>query len=143
MKPVFLLLFLLPFLFKCNRTAYNSANFPADYLAFGEGGGFSGEVTTYFLLPNGQVFQTSGFSSDTLIYAQIKKRTAKSLLERFTSLGLDTLDFNHPGNKYRFVEKHGDGEVLKLSMGDHQMPTPVLLKDFYQELSKSVKAADQ
>jgi hypothetical protein len=143
MKQSFILLFLLPFLFQCNRTTYTSGNFPAEYLTFGKGGGYSGELTTYFILPNGQVFHTSGLSADTLAHAPIGKRSAKSLLDRFSSLGLDTLEFNHPGNMYRFVGKHSQDKVLKLTMGDLQMPTPASLKDFYQELSESVKAAAQ
>jgi hypothetical protein len=141
MKPVFLLFFLLPFLFQCNRTTYTSADFPADYLTFGSGGGYSGEVTTYFVLPNGQVFQHSSLGSDTLAYTQISKRSAKSLMDDFTSLGLDTLNFYHPGNMYRFVEKYRQDEVVKLSMGDQQMLTPPVLKDYYQALSETIKAA--
>lgn len=139
MKPVFTLFLLLPFLFQCNRTTYSSTTFPADYLAFGEGGGYSGAVTTFFLLPNGQIFQNNGFNADTLAFTQISKKSATQLVERFSSLGLDTLDFNHPGNLYQFVEKHTADNVTKLSMGDLQTAAPSSLKDYYQELSEIIK----
>ncbi|MEL7219760.1 MAG: hypothetical protein AAGJ93_00495 [Bacteroidota bacterium] len=140
MKPVFTLLFLLPFLFQCNRTTYTSTTFPADYLAFGEGGGYSGAINTYFLLPNGQIFQSKGLTADTLAYAQMSKKSANQLIDRFNSLGLDTLNFDHPGNQYQFVEKHTQDKVLRLCMGDMQTAAPAALSSFYQALSESLKA---
>ena len=139
MKPLFFSLLLLPLLFQCNRTAYTSADFPDDYLEFGQGGGYAGGVTTYFMLPNGQFFRNYGLKVDTTSMGQLEKKAAKNIFERFGALGLDTLQFNHPGNMYTFVKKHSQDTVLHLSWGNDPAP-PAVLKTYYQELMDATKA---
>lgn len=145
-RPYLFLVLLMPLLWQCNRNTYNSTNFPEDYLEFGKGGGLTGEVTSYYLLPNGQLFSHSSLAKDTLAYGRLPKRTSEELLEQFSAAGLDTVHFNHPGNIYSFLKQHSATGIHSLIWGSTETVAPSEAKKYYESLISAlatIKATDK
>lgn len=142
--PLLFALILASLLFcQCNRTTYTKANFPEKHLSFGSGGGFTGAVTSYHLLPNGQIFKSEGVLADTTSLTSIKKGVAKTLFERADNAHLDTLDFNHPGNIYKFVHYYNKKSTSQITWGEHKIEIPVEVKNLYKALNSEVLSFDK
>ena len=135
----FSLLVVLVLALSCKTTKYTPADFPEDQITFGSGGGFSGIVTDYTLLDNGQMFQRS--STDNL-FVELKsasKKATKQMFHNYKFLGIDTLTINAPGNFYYFIQYTGkDSKEDKLVWGADQTPTPENLKLYYSLLSSLI-----
>ncbi len=141
MKSIpFLLMFIfliVVFFSACKTTTYSSENLPEKQLYFGSGGGFTGLVTEYLLLDNGQLFKVP--SPDVLEeMKKVKKSKAAELYTKYTELGFDDLIFNQPGNIYYFI-RMVDGEKENYLSWSDQRPLPeVEMIEFYKELMGTV-----
>lgn len=141
MKTTLILLALLAtaFLwFACKQTKYAPGNFPDRQLRWGNGGGVAGKETMYTLLDNGQIFvrEQGGQLTET---GKTKGKKAKALYEMIGTLGLEKLDFQHPGNVYDFVEVLNGDSVKRISWGAKDNPVDPKIKDFYDQLNGLLK----
>lgn len=118
---------------------YQANQLPATQLRFGSGGGFTGAVTEYVLLENGQIFVRESLNGDYQPLGKVKKERAKALYQTWETSGLAKKTFEHPGNMYYFVTMAKDGEEHRLSWGSHNHPAGDELKAFYKECSALVK----
>ncbi|PTM11307.1 MAG: hypothetical protein DA408_13815 [Bacteroidetes bacterium] len=125
-------------LWQCQRNTYSNTNFPADQLAFGSGGGFAGTLTTYHLLPNGQLFRSDGIQGDTVSIPPAKKRITKELYTHFDDLELTDIDFDFPGNRYYFISRSTADGSQKITWGDPEQPVPEAVQNLYNELKALV-----
>ncbi|MCB0654020.1 MAG: hypothetical protein KDC85_22265 [Saprospiraceae bacterium] len=141
MKNLFLLLFaslLTGLFFASCRTTYTTESFPEKQLFFGSGGGFTGMVTEYLLLDNGQLYKHPAPE----VYEEldrIKKKKAESLYAQYDSLGLDNLMFNQPGNIYYFIRMVNGENENYLSWSDERPLPEVEMMDFYKSLMETVR----
>ncbi|MFN7119583.1 MAG: hypothetical protein ACK4TA_22495, partial [Saprospiraceae bacterium] len=62
---------------QCQRKPYTPENLPDLQLRFGDGGGFTGAVTTFTLLTNGQLFKYNSFDNTHLQISQLPAKEAK------------------------------------------------------------------
>lgn len=123
----------------CKHTRYTADNLPTQQLRFGNGGGFTGKETVFVLLENGQIFSKSLDGALTEV-AKVKSKKAKEQFDTATKLGLNMLNFQHPGNMYYFLEvPAADGKTNRVTWGDNNAPIPTEIKDFYQQLMGLVK----
>lgn len=100
-----ILLAWVAFLSQQCTTSYTPERLPARYLRFGVGGGFSGEVTTWTLLPNGQLFKSVGLDGPMVEWTGHARREGRKAFREVEALRLaDRPPFSHPGNRYSFVE---------------------------------------
>lgn len=122
----------------CKHTKYAPNNMPAQQLRWGNGGGFVGKEVSYTLLDNGQIFmqEKGGALSEA---ASTKSRTAKSLYQTAEALGLSRLDFQHPGNIYKFIEIQSSDGVKRISWGDAEHPVDKGVTDLFAQLNALVK----
>jgi len=105
LKRIFLLIFApLTFLFGCKTTQFTKNNLPDKQIRVGGGGGFTGHITEYIFLENGQVFKHYPLRQDTTEITKLKKKVATALFAKIDSLQLDSIEHNHPGNMYYYVQ---------------------------------------
>lgn len=123
----------------CQAQKFTTANLPDKQLIFGSGGGFTGKVTQYILLENGQVFTSDGPDSENKELKIIDKKTALKLFDEAEKLHLEDRDFNHPGNMYYFLEFKRDATPEKVTWGIPSESTPQDLLDFYQRLQTAIQ----
>ncbi len=119
---------------QCQRTTYTKSNFPDERLNFGSGGGFTGAVTSYHLLPNGQLFKSEGLQPDTTLHSTILEGEAKTFFKKAEEAKLLGMDFNHPGNMYHFIgyyTKEGENQV---TWGGNDVELPILIEELYTSL---------
>jgi hypothetical protein len=133
------LLFSLWFLPGFMQAAPDKIRYPANYkkaiLFFGQGGGFTGAVTTYALLDNGRVFKKNTLTQPEFIYmGKLTKSDTRQLFNNYTFLGLDTVQTGEPGNIYHFVEYQLKKTRHKLTWGG-PTPAPANLTLFYTLLN--------
>jgi len=122
----------------CKNTKYAPNTLPDRQLRWGNGGGFVGKEITYTLLDNGQIF-TQKTGEALTESASTKRRTAKSIFKTAETLGLAALDFQHPGNTYKFIEIQSGGAVRRISWGDAEHPVSQGVADLYTQLAALVK----
>lgn len=124
--------------FACNRPSYSLQSPPADHLVFGSGGGFTGAVTEYYLLPDGQLFKIEGLQKDTTVLEPLKRKHTKRIMEGCQGLNLGELAIQEPGNRYYFIHQSTADGLVKASWGAADYTPPTEVTDFYQDLMDTV-----
>lgn len=112
-------------------------------ITFGNYGGFSGAKTSYTVLKNGQFFYQAPRSNATREIEEMKGKTAKQLFNNISSLGIDKMEINDPGNMTNFVHYSIDGATKKLEWGGMNETVPQNLKLFYTNLMQIAKNTEK
>lgn len=128
----------LLFVFCKHQPRFTKDNLPSKQLRWGSGGGFAGKETTHILLENGQVFQQemNGPISEAV---KTKSKAAAALFKTAESLGLQKLEFNHPGNIYSFVGLQDGDSVARVVWGDASFPVSDQVKSLYDQLNDLIR----
>lgn len=118
-------------------TTVSSCHAQKTYLVFGNGGGFTGQVTAFRLLKNGKVLKGSG-RTDIIYteYAKLKRAEAKKFF--FELNDLKFVSFSEPGNMYYFIRYSHKKITLNYTWGATGFETPGQLKDIYRRLMSDV-----
>lgn len=134
----FIFLSMILFALSCTSTkqAFDPETSKKDYISFGNGGGFTGQIKKYYLLRDGSVW-TSGTGGNEKL-GSLSKNTSTQIFKNFTTLGMDKLTLNEPGNKYYFIGHRVKNLDLTLKWGKQPL-TETSVETFYQILMKSVK----
>ena len=132
-KNAFLGLFLFTILlFSCNKKLA-ADKMPTTRIEFGNGGGFTGAVTTYYLLEDGKIYEETADKTAYTRINKIGKDEAKNLFADCEKL--NTLRTDAPGNLYYFVTiKKGEAIPKRWIFGDPATATPQELETFYKRL---------
>lgn len=107
-------------------------------IVFGNGGGFTGQYTTYKLNTDGRIYLLHADSSQQ----QIKKLRKKQTSEIFSHADKirNTLpEFSHPYNLTWFIRYYSEGQSLIYEWGDPAFPVATEIKDLYTQLNSSIK----
>ena len=121
----------------CSSSKLSPGNYLGDQIHFGQGGGFTGNVSYYVLLDDGRLFQKQLLDTTYTHQATWKKNFTKQIFSNYHELNLDSLAHSEPGNLYYFVEMHQDGKVHRLVWGNPGFTPSQKLVDFYNILYKS------
>lgn len=137
----FLPLLLLLFLFvSCSTNRYtNPTIYPDARINFGNGGGFSGMVTEYVLLDNGQLLKKLTQVDSFEMVTTIDKNQTTQLFENYKFLNIGSLQYNQPGNMYRFLRfEHQDTKHQIIWSGNQYPEQYPNLKIFYANLKSLI-----
>ena len=115
-SPIFLLSALLSF-FSCKSTQYTPENYPDAQITFGNGGGFAGTYTNYYLFENGQLFRNTTAKPDFEKVKKVKARTVKQIFNNYKTFQLKDYQFNNPGNMTYYIEHKQAGHSHKIQWG--------------------------
>ncbi|MGP1993528.1 hypothetical protein D9V96_016730 [Zobellia laminariae] len=123
----------------CKSQQYTFDELPEKQLVFGYGGGMAGKVDTYILLENGHLFHNNSLTQETIELETLSKKQAEEYFLKLEELSLSTLDFNHPGSRYYFLEEVNEDGKHKIVWGasDHKLSKKYL--DFYKEIKNHIK----
>lgn len=139
MRLTLLFCLFLVTLSSCKSQQYTIETLPDKQLVFGRGGGISGEVSTYIILENGQVFHKNSLTQEHSEIKSISKKKAVSYFQKMNSLKLSELNFDHPGNMYYFLEEVNGEERHRVTWGSNDYEVSSECKDFYKELRTTIK----
>ncbi len=133
---------LLLFMFSlnsCKSTHQSPYDFKGEKIIFGSGGGFSGKVTEYTLLSNGEFYK--GTNTDQ-VYAFKHKQNARveQIFNSYKELNFGNLDINRSGNIYNFIVRYKEGEAShKIQWGDYDTEVPESLRIYFKNLMAFAK----
>ncbi|MFK7810854.1 MAG: hypothetical protein AB8B59_00070 [Maribacter sp.] len=139
MRPILIISLFLIALSSCKSQHYTIDDLPETQLIFGRGGGVTGEVTTYTLLENGQLFYHNSLTKENTEMKSLSKKEATSCFQKMDSLKLSEMNFNYPGNLYYFLEEVNGDEKYRVTWGstDHEISEEC--QEFYKELRTTIK----
>ncbi len=124
----------------CKTTVDTPIGYTDNQITFGNGGGITGAVTSYTLLANGQIFKSIEMATDQWKkYSTIDKKAAKLLIKECTELKISTIDHNHPGNIYKFINPRIDQKENYISWGSSDHPIDEEISAFYFQLIELIK----
>ncbi len=131
------------FCFSCSKKGNDAVFNPAQkHLEFGNGGGFTGAVSSIYMLENGDVFRKATSDTNYAKVGRIDANKAKQLFINYKSLGLDQMELNEPGNRYYFISSVDKAGNHKLQWGKNELKNnaPALL---YKIMNDMVKKLDE
>jgi hypothetical protein len=137
MARVLLFLLCVFTVWNCNRSTYTYDQLPPQLVRFGTGGGFSGEVRTYTLLENGQLFLESSLRSGTADeLSPLKRKRAGQLFEAAGKAACTEVLL--PANRYAFLYRFSPSDTCRwMWPADQQAPDPAV-EAAYRQLRKAV-----
>ncbi len=108
-------------------------------LSFGTGGGFTNEIKSYTLLPNGALWLHNSLSKDSTLIKKVSKSKVNNFYSEALDLGLDTLRYSKPGNTYYFIAVNVKGVPNKTEWSAGQTGIPDGILPFYKSLKEISK----
>ena len=125
----------------CKTVQYTPSDYPREQISFGTGGGFSGIVTEYFLLGNGDFFKMSSRNDTYQKGTRIDANRCEQIFANYRFLGIEDIEFNHPGNLYYFITHKSGEHEHQIVWGDSAHEVDENAKLFYKNLTNLVRQA--
>lgn len=108
-----------------------------EYIKIGNGGGFTGIETIYTVYKNGQIEQNGK------IMNKLKSSDVNQIFNNIETLKLNSIEWNKPGNLYKFIEYSINGQVHKKTWDSNSTEINEKLNLFYDHVNylvqKSIK----
>lgn len=124
----------------CKTVSYTSpSESTGEVLYFGQGGGFTGILTEFALLPNGQIFKKTGANADFEILKKVKKSEAKQAFENYKVLNIKNLKTRNPGNVYFYIRHTNKEKTHEIVWGRGKDDVSSSVKTYYKILNRLVK----
>jgi hypothetical protein len=107
-------------------------------ITFGAGGGFAGEIKTYTLLENGEVYLNESLADSARVFVKnLTEKQTKDFFKKADALALDKMKpFNNPGNRYYFVNYKNPKKfyTVKITWGNTKYRVSTKVRAFYREV---------
>jgi len=108
MKLGFPLLAFILLLF--SNVSCSTSKLPGD-IYFGSGGGFTGNVTTYTLSPDLNLYKTESIAQKKELVTKISKKDLKSVVSLLAKTNLKDITVNKPSNMSQFITIKENGKI--------------------------------
>ncbi|MFZ1704566.1 MAG: hypothetical protein WAT79_09460 [Saprospiraceae bacterium] len=133
-------LILLPFIclsyFTCKPIPFEPNTLKQNYIHFGNGGGFTGAVTAFYLTTEGKLYKMEG--SNIIQIGETNQNITDQMFSLPKTLNVKNNPYNVPGNKYFFIEYFIDNDLQKIVWGGDQNH-PKSYETWYHNLMHIVK----
>lgn len=121
---------------------------PATYqgrqIMVGNGGGFTGFTTTYYLLQNGKLFGRRSRDTTFTFIRQRSTATTKRMFSRVeNTCKIKKTKFNNPGNRYKFVRWRKGKLEYAVTWGDVGKTVPASYSTFYDSFMSMIPTASR
>ncbi len=115
---------------------YTVDTLPAEQLRFSFGGGFTGEVNEYLLLPNGQLFARKQVVQELPFREQepIDAKVAKELFGTYDEQNFDALDYDDPGNMTYSIQHVNGSDTTRLTWGGTRVKPAENLRTYWRRV---------
>ncbi|MFD1143418.1 FAD-binding oxidoreductase [Larkinella insperata] len=125
------------------QTVASGSRYPLSYrkrqIMVGKGGGFTGASTVYYLLENGYLYRKTEADS---LFTRLGKQPATTTRRLFNELEancrIKTVQFDQPGNTYRFVGWKKGQQEYRVTWGATGQTVPPAFSKFYNSFMKLV-----
>ncbi|MGB6152468.1 MAG: hypothetical protein WBG48_10785 [Pricia sp.] len=127
------------FISGCKSQKYTYETLPQERLEFGQGGGMAGEIRTYTLLENGQVFVHNSITGTSEELEALAPERAREFFTELDGLSFKTISFDHPGNRYYFLGRITEEGEHRTVWGSEDHKAPGQIKKVYNALMATIK----
>jgi len=135
-KSFFFFSLFISLFYSCKSNRYTSYDFLGPQISFGQGGGFTGQVTEYTLLRNGQLFAGTNKEGFVDELPRFEKNLVNQVFDVCEKYEYNSISLDKPGNQYYFfTTRHGD-EVNKIQWAPGQPEVPSELQILFNNLKK-------
>ena len=121
----FLFSFMLA-LWSCKTKQVSPLNYDKNIIEIGNGGGFTGASTSYFILESGEVFRGGNTDTSFVFVGKIEHRIVNQQFNAYEKLGFKKLKLNDPGNRYFFLNMKNKMSENKIQWGRSELENPTL-----------------
>ena len=132
-NTVYYLLLILVIL-SCKSAHYSVENWPQTYLSFGSFGGFSGMISTTYLLPNGQVFHENSMDNKKIETNKLSKKEARNVFNSAEKINWSQLPPDNFGNMSYFFSYHTKDSTYTANWGEKGQTPPAEIDAIYQKI---------
>ncbi|WP_338873155.1 FAD-binding oxidoreductase [Spirosoma sp. SC4-14] len=131
-----------PVVIKKTAKAITPATYTGKQVVVGNGGGFTGASTSYYLLENGQLFgRRSHDTTFTFLAKQTTTNTKRIFSKVENSCKIKKTRFDHPGNVYTFVQWRKGKTSYKVTWGATGKKAPSNYPKFYNSFMAMIPAS--
>jgi hypothetical protein len=134
MKKLVAFISILLALLSCKSVHYTPKSYNESQIIAGSSGGVSGTIREYCLLDNGQLFMSKGVDSEWKAMRKLKKSTTRDIFKKAGDLGLERLNFKHPGNMTYYLVIKQPPRSNEIKWGESGISTPDSIKVFHHYL---------
>ena len=121
------------------KKSISPANYKGEMIVVGNGGGFTGISTSYFLLKNGEVFRSGMSDTSYIKVGKIEKKIIDQQFSIYKDLHFQKVKLDDPGNRYHFMSIRQNGEENKLQWGRSELENP-LIGVYHDNIMKLIKS---
>lgn len=116
------------------KIVVNNANNQPATLIFGQGGGFTGKVTEYAIVSDGNLYANDLSTGERKLLKKINHKISRQFFIDAESLHLFTLQFNNPYNINYYIIYVKGPKQNKVNWGDAKNPPPAGVKELWERL---------
>lgn len=115
----------------CSHKTVDLESVESPYLMFGQGGGFTGMTSEYFLFDDGLVFMMT--EADTLLHLnKASRRKARSMIEKYRDYA--DFDIYSPDNHYYYITYFSPDSLSTVTWSDNSGQIPEELTEYWKDL---------
>ncbi len=119
-------------------------DYPHRQLICGKGGGVTGQVRQYHLFENGTLFVGEGLTDKVFKkVGKISLRQANQLFDNYQTLQLGQVNFDHPGNLYKFIELKNGNNKHRITWGASGQKVNKEVQLFFDLFYRQVKTLNE
>lgn len=118
----------------CKSHQYTLKKMPTTQLIFGSGGGFTGMVTEYLLLDNGQFFRVDTYTQEKTEIKHARKSKAEKIFNALDKMDILKIECNMPGNMYYYIVYKTEAIDHRVTWGDPDAKINDDIKKYYADL---------
>lgn len=123
----------------CSKKAVSPLQHIGRQIILGNGGGFTGGMTKYYITDKGDVFRADKDDSNFIALGTISKTITKQYFNSFDRLKFSDLTLDEPGNRYYFLTmKNKDGVEHKIQWGRNELTDPSI-SIYYENIMAIIK----
>lgn len=115
------------------KSTKKMSNQGKDFIQIGFGGGIVGKETSYAL------YQDGSLESEGKVIKNLSNSVTKQLFSNFTTLGLQEVEFQNPGNTYQFIEFKLNGVNRRMAWNPSDNEVQKELKLYYSTFNHYVQ----
>jgi hypothetical protein len=134
LHPIIGVVCFITLLMSCKSHQYTFKKMPTTQLIFGSGGGFTGMITEYLLLENGQFFQVDTYTQEKIEIKHARKSRTEKMFNALDKIDILKVECNMPGNIYYFIRYKTDAIDHCLTWGDPAANIDEAIKKYHADL---------
>ncbi len=102
----------------CKTPTYAPDTYEGKMITFGSGGGVTGHISCTAIMENGYIYRGTGLTNiDFEMNGRLKTGEVDQLFKNYEVLGLAEVNYDSPGNTYRFIEFKQDSSIQRIVWG--------------------------